>query len=485
VIEAAVSVDTGLLELALRAVDSALAAGAEYSDARTIERRWEVFSTSEGTLESQEGQELGLGVRALVGGSWGFSASDRLEQAEADRLGRHAVEIAQAGSMLRSGVRLAPVTPSKFSGQGPCRQDPFAIGAEQKADLLRRCAAAMQAVAGVKSCFATLDFLREDRLFVSSAGSQIRQVFTDSGGGLRAIAVGDGAIQQRSYPHIFGWHAERGGWEVIERLDLEGQATRVAEESVQLLSAPYCPEGPATVILDGSHTSIQLHETLGHALELDRVLGMEAATAGTSFLMPDGLGSLAAASERVNVVVDATASEGIGSFFYDDDGVRAEPHALIAAGRHVDYLSSFDTAPVIGCSSTGCSRSAGWKHVPLVRMTTVNLELSLEDLIADTEEGLLLETTRSWSIDDQRLNFQFGTELAREIKHGRVGRLYRGPVYSDRTPQFWGRCDAVAGPGERRWYGVNRCFKGQPGQLVRLSHAVSPARFRGVEMRRG
>lgn len=484
----AVSADTGLRALAVRALDTAVAAGAEYADVRALDRRWEILSMRDGSVETQEGQEFGLGVRTLAAGSWGFAASSRLAAPEADRIGRLSVEIARAGSLLRASVRLADAAPSHFSGQGLCRSDPFAIPAEQKTDLLRRCATAMQRVAGLTTCAGTLDFLREDRLFVSSEGSEIHQVFTDSGGGLRAIAVGDGALQQRSYPHIFGWHAERGGWEVIERLDLEGHATEVAEDAVQLLTAPYCPEGPATVILDGSQTSIQLHETLGHALELDRVLGMEAATAGTSFLTVSGLGRFPAASEQVNVTVDPRAAPGIGSFFYDDDGVEARPHRLIEAGRHVEYLSSRETAAVIGRSSTACSRAAGWNHLPLVRMTTVTLEpgeMRLADLIADSEDGFLLEGTRSWSIDERRLNFQFGTEAARQITHGALGRLYRGPTYADRTPDFWRRCDAVAGAGEQRWYGVNRCFKGQPGQLVRLSHSVSPARFHEVELRRG
>jgi TldD protein len=487
-IQVALSSHAVLHDLALRALDSAVAAGANYADVRAIDRRYEIVSMRDGLVDIEEGQEFGLGVRSLVAGSWGFAASARLAEPEADRIGRLAVEIARAGSLLGAGANLSDAAPAQFSGEGPCGTDPFTVSAERKADLLRRCAAAMQGVSSVKSCFGTLDFLREDRLFVSSEGSRIRQVFTDSGGGLRAIAVGNGVIQQRSYPHIFGWHAERGGWEVVARLDLEANALRIAEEAVQLLTAPFCPEGPATVILDGSHTSIQLHETLGHALELDRVLGMEAATAGTSFLTLSGLGSYRVGSDLVSVRVDPTALAGIGSFFYDDDGVPAQQRPLIESGRHVDYLSSRDTAAIIGHSSTACSRAASWNHLPLVRMTTVELEpgnMSLAELIADSEDAFLLETTRSWSVDEQRLNFQFGVEAAREIKHGSLGKLYRGPVYADRTPDFWRRCDAIGSAADQQWYGVNRCFKGQPGQLVRLSHLVAPARFRNVELRRG
>ena len=475
--------DASLRDLALRALDAAAGAGAGYADARVVRRRWETISLRNGTPSREVGEDEGLGVRALVGDAWGFAASHRLEAPEADRVGRLAHDTAQASA--RHGWRAAfePPPATVFSGAGPCDEDPFTVPLERKLELLTGCDAAMRAVAGVGAAFSDLDFLREERLLCTSAGSELHKVLTDSGGGLRAVARAEHGVQQRSYPHLFGWHAERGGWEVVEEMALGAHAARVAEEAAELLSAPPCPAGPATVVLDAAQVAIQLHETIGHALELDRVFGMEAATAGTSYLEPGALGTFRVGSEAVSVSVDPTLRRGIGSFFFDDDGTPARPVELVRAGVHVDYLSGRDTAAAIGRSSSACSRAESWNRVPLVRMTNVSLapgDRSLEDLLADADGGLWLETTRSWSVDDRRLQFQFATEVAREIRGGRLGRLYRGGVYQGRAPDFWGRCDAVADAASWRLLSVNRCFKGQPGQLVRVSHGATPARFREV-----
>jgi TldD protein len=475
--------DASLRALATRALDAAAAAGARYADARVVRRRWETVSLRNGAPSREVGEDEGLGVRALAGDAWGFAASHLLEGPEADRVGLLAHRTAEASARCGWSVAFEPPPPAVFSAGGPCGVDPFTVPLARKLELLTACDAAMRAVPGVGAAFSALDFLREERLLVSTAGSELHQVLTDSGGGLRAVARDEGGVQQRSHPHLFGWHAERGGWEVVEEMALTAHAARVAEEAAALLTAPPCPAGTTTVVLDASQAAIQLHETIGHALELDRVFGMEAATAGTSFLEPDGLGAFRVGSEAVSVTVDPTLPRGIGSFFFDDDGTPARRVELVRDGVHVDYLSGRDTAAAIGRPSSGCSRAESWNRVPLVRMTNVNLtpgDRSLEDLLAETDRGIWLETTRSWSVDERRLQFQFATEVAREIRGGRLGRLYRGGVYRGRTPDFWGRCDAVADAASWRLLSVNRCFKGQPGQLVRVSHGAAPARFREV-----
>jgi TldD protein len=284
------------------------------------------------------------------------------------------------------------------------------------------------------------------------------------------------------------------GWEQVRALDLTGNAPRVAAEAIELLSAPLCPALTTTVVLHGEQLALQVHESIGHALELDRILLGEASYAGTSWIgavdlapVRDG-GPLRYGSERLSITADATLAGGLGSFGWDDEGSAARHTPLIVDGELRDALSDRESAAMIGRTASGaCARADGFARQPIVRMTNVSIEPgtagSLADLIADTEEGLYLESNRSWSIDDRRLQFQFATEVAREIRGGELGRLYRNPVYSGVTPRFWGGLDAVCGPEAWKLWGLTNCGKGEPGQVMAVSHGAAPARFRGVAVR--
>jgi len=277
------------------------------------------------------------------------------------------------------------------------------------------------------------------------------------------------------------------GWELVEVLNLPSEAERVAREAAGLLSAPHFPKGKFDIILEGSQAALQLHESCGHPIELDRVLGTEASYAGTSFLTPDKLNTnFRYGSEAVNITADATLEGGLGSFAYDDEGVPGQCTQIVKDGIFCGYLTSRETAPVIGQASQGAMRADGWSNTPLIRMTNINLlpgDWTLEEIIADTDYGFLLCTNTSWSIDDRRLNFQFGTEVAFEIVKGELGQMYRNPTYNGITPEFWASCDAISGkaPGEWRIWGVPNCGKGEPMQTARVGHGVAPARFRSVQ----
>jgi TldD protein len=256
---------------------------------------------------------------------------------------------------------------------------------------------------------------------------------------------------------------------------------------VALLSAQQCPAGTATVVLGAEQLALQVHESIGHALELDRMLGGEASYAGTSWVSPADLGELRYGSPHLNVTADATVAGGLGSCGWDDEGVAARRLALIEQGELRAALSSRESAAAIGlAASGGCARADGHARQPIVRMTNVSIEPgqagSLEDLLADTGEGLYLETNRSWSIDDRRLHFQFATEVAREIRGGQLGRLYRNGSYAGITPRFWSSLDAVCGPQEWSLWGLLNCGKGEPGQVAHVSHGAAPARFRDVQV---
>jgi TldD protein len=331
---------------------------------------------------------------------------------------------------------------------------------------------------------ATLQFWDTEKWFVSSQGHRIRQHIVEAGGGMDATAVGEHETQRRSYPQAFG-HYETGGYEVIRRFDLPAHAARVAEEAVQLLDAPLCPSGEMDLLLDSSQLALQIHESVGHATELDRILGWEAAFAGTSFLELDQLGSLKYGSELMNITADATVPRGLSTFGYDDEGTPAQRVDLVREGTWVGVLSGRDSAHLAGLPPGGMVRGDGFNRMPMVRMTNVGLlpgDSSLEEMIADTRQGVLMATNRSWSIDDRRLNFQFGCEIGWEIRDGKRARMVRNPTYTGITPRFWASLDRLAGEDEWMPWGVPNCGKGQPMQVGHTGHPASPGRFRDVRV---
>ena len=304
---------------------------------------------------------------------------------------------------------------------------------------------------------------------------------------LEATAILGHEVQRRSYPTANSPSLAQAGYEYVKSLDFVGQAARVRQEAVMLLRAKECPSGLKRVILMPDQLILQLHESCGHPVELDRALGMELSFAGGSFLTPEKLGNFRYGSKLVNITADATVPLGCGTFAYDDEGTPAQRVPIIREGLFVGYLSSRETAGRIKKSSTGAMRADGWNAAPIVRMTNVNLEPgtgTLQDLIRDTKRGILMATNKSWSIDDQRLNFQFGTEIGWEIKNGRVGQGLKNPVYTGITPEFWGSCTGITGKGEWQLYGVPNCAKGEPVQLMHVGHGASPARFEKVQVGR-
>jgi TldD protein len=327
---------------------------------------------------------------------------------------------------------------------------------------------------------------QEEKWFANSEGAATHQLITETGGGIQAVGVSENEVQARSYPNSFGRQQVAGGWENLLGWDLPGNALRTGSEALALLQADPCPTGlTTTLILGGDQLALQVHESCGHATELDRVFGSEAAYAGTSFLTTDQLGSFRYGSPVVNLTADSLRPLGLGTFGWDDEGIPAGRTPLVSAGLFTGYLMSRETAGQLGLPSNGCMRASGWNRIPLVRMTNISIEpgdWELEDLVADTRDGIYMETNRSWSIDDRRYNFQFGTELAYEIKHGKRTRLLRNATYSGTTPEFWNACDAVCNANHWRMWGTPNCGKGQPSQIAHTGHGAAPARFRGIRV---
>jgi TldD protein len=363
-------------------------------------------------------------------------------------------------------------------------EHPFDVSPEEQAELLVESTRIMCEEPKVAIATGQLGFWDVEMWLVSSEGHRIHQNLVHSGGGLQATSIGDGESQVRTYPQS-RVHYESAGYEAIRKWDYLGAAPRIAAEAAALLTAAEMEECEKPLILEGSQLALQIHESVGHAIELDRILGWEAAFAGTSHLELSELGTHRYGSELMNITADATLPGALGSFGYDDEGTPAQSVPIVEDGIWVGVLSGRDSASIAGLPAGGMVRADGFNRIPMVRMTNVGLlpgDSSLEEMIAATDDGILMATNRSWSIDDRRLNFQFGCEVGWEIKNGRRGRMLKNPTYTGITPRFWGTLDMLAGQDERVFWGTPDCGKGQPVQVGRTGHPAMPARFSKVRM---
>lgn len=472
------------------ALDTARLRGATYADARVIHARQRDLTTKNGRVGTLgQSESLGLGIRVVVAGAWGFASTDVLTREGVAACAAQAAAIARASALAKKeNVQLAPEGVYVDSWIAPCEKDPFEIPLDAQLDLLLKADAALRSVKGVTLSETDMQFRKTDAWFASSEGSRIHQRRITSGCGITATSFRGDSIQKRSYPNSFGGQHVLGGYETIERMDLLQHAPPLAEESVALHSAAQCPEKIGTLILGGSQLGLQIHESVGHPIELDRVLGQEANFAGTSFLTLDQLNHLRYASPIVNLVADARLAHGpgLGTFAYDDEGVPAQCIDVVKDGEFRGYLSSRETAHLIGLSrSGGTVRTEGWNRLPMIRMTNVSIlpgTWNPDDLIADTDDGIFMETNRSWSIDDRRYQFQFSTEIGWEIKGGKKVRMLKNPSYGGITTEFWNSCDAICGPDHWVLWGTPNCGKGQPMQTMGTGHGAAPARFRNVKI---
>ena len=479
-------------EIASWALETARVRGASLAEARIVDERNRALATKSGKIgAASDSESLGIGIRVIANGAFGFAATDELSREAVEACAAKAVEIAKASATVKaSELHMLPEPPAKAEWCSPCKIDPFTIPIEKNLELLFAIDEELRKVKGVTLAEASMNFRRYEQWFFSTEGADIHQIITTSGAGYTAHSFEGSEIQKRSYPNSFGGQFQNKGYELIEELRLLERAQETAEAAVALHSAEQCPEGTFDIILDSSQLALQIHESVGHPIELDRVLGMEANFAGTSFLTLDKLRTLKYGSEIVNVVADATEAHGpgLGTFAYDDEGVAAQRTPIITNGLFTGYLTSRDTAGAIGANrSGGCLRAEGWNRLPIVRMTNVSIlpcepPLTLEQLIASTERGIFMETNRSWSIDDKRYNFQFGCEVGWEIAGGKRKRMLKNPLYSGITTEFWNSMDAICSRDDWTLWGIPNCGKGQPQQVMGTGHGAAPARFRNISV---
>jgi len=459
----------------------------DYADIRMVRRQNEEIKVKNGKLEAfTYDEDFGFGIRVLAQGAWGFACSFRVNKKEMEAVFKKALGIAKASSKSRGEeIIFQKGSPKIDQYKTPILIDPFQVSPDEKMSLLLHSEQIIRRNQKVKISEAFMGAYKTEKVFASTEGSYIEQEIVACGAGISATAIEGSEVQVRSYPNSFRGNFSTKGYEWIKGLGLSDHAERIASEAEQLLSAKPCPSKITTIILDSSQLALQIHESIGHPIELDRILGTETSYAGTSFISPKMLGSFQYGSGIVNVTADATVSGGLGTFGYDDEGVPAQKVPIISNGILINLLTSRETAHHLGKESNGTMRADGWNRIPLIRMTNINLEpgeWTLEGMIADTEEGFLLSTNRSWSIDDKRINFQFGTEIGWEIKGGELGEIVKNPTYTGITPMFWNSCDAIANQDHWMMWGTPNCGKGEPGQIAHVGHGVAPARFRNVQI---
>ena len=479
---------TDPFEVVLAAVRAAELAGARYADARVVRVERESLTAHDGEIAAAErGEELGVGVRALAGGAFGFAAAplaalDGAGAALAASLGARAVEVARAlGRARRRPVEWEARAPVEGEHETPVAEDPFALPLAAKLALLRDADRGMLGREGIVLREASYHARRCERWYASSEGTRWRQLAVRTGGGIAATARAHGEVQRRSAPTSFGGNSLAGGFERARALGLEAAGPRTCDEALLLCSAAPCPPGRRALIAGSSQLALQIHESVGHPSELDRALGQELDLAGSSFLAPGDEGSLRFGSEAIDLVADPALEGGLDARAFDDDGLRARRFELVRAGVFVGWHAAREHAA--RAEACGVVRAESWWDPPIVRMTNVSLapgSWTLARLVAATEDGVLCDTPRTWSIDERRVEFQFTTEIGWEIRDGRVVRVVREPTYQGTTLAFWRSCDAVCDDTGFATWGIQDCGKGNPLQLAEMSHGAAPARFRDV-----
>lgn len=469
-------------ELAKISLDLASRENATYADFRLVNGRDQVVAVVNDNSSSEETQSMGVGIRILYGGSgWGFAETDETDQDGIKEITLKALSLARGSSKIGSKVSFADEPVHVDTWESPVKKDPFDVPLEEKYRLLHESTGRMKEE-GIVVRRGQMSFSHVEKYFASSTGSRIHQKFTYSGAQITAAAKGTAGMQRRSSQQYMS-----RGYELIDELDLPTQGSELTKDALALVNAKKCPDGKSDIILSGDQVALQVHESAGHPIELDRVLGYEANFAGRSFLTPDQLGKLQYGSEKVNIVMDATPEHGpgLGTFRYDDEGVKSQRKYAVKQGKFVGYLMSRNTAAKVGeARSNGCMR-ADDHHLPIIRMTNVSLEpgdWNYDELIEDTKDGYLMSTNYGWSIDQKRYNFQFNCEKGYRIRNGSVEEMVKGPGYQGITPEFWNSCDAICDRKSWVLWGTPNCGKGQPQQIMITGHGASPARFRNVKV---
>jgi TldD protein len=470
------------------ALEIARDAGAAFADMRIVEKRQNRIYVERRSLKLiDEIESFGYSVRVLLDGAWGFASNTRLTREEVRKTAARAASIAKASTGVPKDVpaTMAPEDAHIDTCTGPCEEDPFAVPHAEKAELLLSACDHMLNVPHVVMAIGYLQFIRMHRIIANTDGSYLDLTNYFTNPILIATAVVESESQSRSYQG----GARQAGFEFIREIDLPGNAKRWAEEAVMKCRADDSPVGVMDLVLDPYNLALTMHESVGHPTELDRILGWEANMAGRSFIKPSDVGSLRYGSDIVNFTVDNNLAGGVGSWFYDDDGVKCQKFPMVKNGILVNLSTTRETVPLIQWErSNGCCRSDGFDHFPINRNPNLYMEpgtdehLTPEKLIGGVEKGVYIEGLGSFSIDQMRNNFQFGGDMFWMIENGKKTRPLKKVSYQSQTREFWGSCDGIAGKNFWKPHGVMNCGKGEPGQVMFMTHGASYSRFRNINI---
>jgi TldD protein len=473
-------------EAAEAALARAAALGATYADIRVNRYRRESIATRERQVQNvQRSASYGMGLRVLVNGAWGFAATNRVEPGAARQIAEQAVAIARANAVLATRkVALANADRVTTTWNNPIKRDPFEVPLETKIAFLMKLNETAMAVKDVSFVNSQILFVDEQKYFASSAGSRITQRLVRTYPQFTVTAADRAAGDFQTRPVVD--RAQLLGYEYVEDYPWLRDAEKAGHEVVEKLKAKPVVPGRYDIVVDPSQLFLAIHESVGHSTELDRALGWEANSAGTSFIKPGDAGKLRFGNTIVNLVADRTQPGGLATVGYDDEGVQAERWHLVRDGMFVDWQTTRELAPLVGQQrSHGCLHADDWSSVPFPRMPNVSLEpasteVTLDDLFSGIKRGLFVEGRGVSSIDQQRYNFQFGGGVIREINNGKLGGIVKDAAYQSRTPDFWASCDGIGGKALYKLWGTSADGKGEPGQTNAVSHGCAPARFRNV-----
>ena len=425
-----------------------------------------------------------LGIRVLINGTWGFAGITSFSSYEIDKAIKKAINNAKTAALFRKDkVKLTPVKPIVSSYIFKPKINPFTLDKEYKINYLKEIAEKIHSHEKIVSSSLFTGFYRQYKIYANTEGTFVDSLVYNTNGYFMIFSSNGKEIMRRTFP---GLHCtERAGFEAILGYKMYENADKIIKEAIDLLDAPRIEEDKADLIIDRSHLALTLHESVGHATEADRIFGKEISYAGKTFIKPKMIGSFKYGSPVVNIYSDSTDERGMGFHIVDDEGYPAQKIDIVKNGILVNQQTSREIAPLLGLTPSSNMKASNGDDIPLVRMTNFCLapgKGSLQDLIKDTEKGYLINFTKTWSIDDNRNNFQFTTEIGWKIKDGEIVGIVKEPTYNAITPEFWNSCDKICGKEEWKMQGVSNCGKGEPGQLMYLSHGVAPARFRNVNV---
>lgn len=471
------------------ALNEAVSGGASYSDVRfTRNRSQYLVARGSQLIGMRDTSEEGLAVRVFLDGAWGFAAAQVKTPEDAARLARRSIDIARSSASVSTlKLTLAGGSAHRLQWVSDCRKNPFDVPLAEKTSLLLEINRRLAAIQGIADTFSVMHFWSMQKVFIDSLGSEIDQHQTWGECNYSATAIGTDRFVAREFQSS----PRQMGYELIDSLPLLQDVPRVGSEALELLKAKSPEMDRADLILLPSHTRLVIHETIGHATELDRILGWEADYAGTSFATPEKLNHYQYGSPIFNVTADRTQLHGMATCAFDDDGVPTTSWPIVKNGVLTGYSMTRDTAPFIGVQeSNGCSFADGWYSMPILRMANVCIDPgpdtapTLDELISDTRDGILIDGMGSFSIDHQRINFQFGCDYSRRIRNGRIEEPLYNVTYEGSNPGFWSSVDAICRPSEWVPFGLYGCAKGQPVQTATLTHGSAPMRLRNIKLRR-